>query len=204
MSEMVFQPNQITVRHGARLPAAMREDAAAVVHAFYDAVKINGLASDVVAAASDPSNPMHDYFTWDDMEAADKARRAEAFTLGASFADAQTGEPIFVSTYRTTNNVADVGRIHVNVRLLPPAEAPIEAPRMVYAVGQAPVEAPRKSDVSYTLHPAVRELSGPTPVGAPADVIEDPSIAVFRRWVETHKHKPALLREAARILRDAL
>lgn len=206
MTEMVFQPTQIAVRPGARLSAAMREDVAAVARALYDAVKVNGMAADVVAAAADRASPLHDYFTWDDLEAADKERLREAFQLAGSFVDGETGAPVFVSTYRVTNNAADAGRIHVNVRLLPPKEEPITAPRLVYTVGQAQ-STPRTPDASYTLHPAVRELSNPTldaDASALPDVIEDPSIAVFRRWVETHKHNPALLREAARILRDAI
>lgn len=202
MSELMYPPVTAIVRRGARLPAALRENPDAVVRAYYDAVKANGLADDVLTAASDPANPMHEYFTWDDLEAADKERLREVFSLGACFADAQTGEPIFVSTYRETNNSADAGRIHINVRLLPTAEPPITEPRLVYTVKT--IEPALPAPLSYTLHAAVADMFTSEPEPPQSDVIEDPSLGVFRRWVESHKHDPSVLRAAWRILRDAL
>lgn len=200
MNDMVYRPGPAVVRAGARLPAAMREDPDAIVRAYYDAVKINGLATDVLTAASDPSNPMHEYFTWDDLEAADKERLREVFSLGSSFADARTGEPFFVSAYRKTNDIADAGRIQINVRLLPLSDDPPTPARVVYTRVDPPA-AP--TPLSYTLHPAVMELVEPEPEQAP-EVIEDPSLGVFRRWVEAHKHEPPVLRAAMRILRDVI
>lgn len=198
MSDLPYAPDQVVVRTGARLPASMRKDPGPVVRAYWNAVQINGLATDVIAAASDPASPMYEYFTWNDLEAADKERLREAFALGTSFVDAATGEPLFVSTYHKTNNIADARRIHFNVRLLPPESAPPPAPRLVYTIGTAPE---REAPV-YTMHPAVMELVAPTP--PQSEVIDDPSLDVFRRWVVAHKHEPVLLREAWRILRDAL
>jgi hypothetical protein len=43
------------------------------------------LASDVVAAAKDPNSPLHDKFTWDNGEAAEKWRLQEAQVLIRSF-----------------------------------------------------------------------------------------------------------------------
>lgn len=211
MSEMVFQPSAVAVRNGARLPQSMRDDPARVVSAFYDAVKVNGLVGDVVAAASDKANPMHDFFTWDDLEAADKQRVREAFLLGGSFVDTKTGEPIFVSTYRLTNDSADAGRIHINVRLLEPEARLPTAERRAYVVQTAgpaapvvaPPPTPRAAAAPQAGLPARVPIDAPPP-SQDGDVIDDPAIGIFTRWVAAHKHERAVLLAAYRILRDAL
>lgn len=184
----------VAFRPGARLPGI--DDPIAVNRAIAAVRGPDGdlLASDIIAAASDVSNPMHAAFTWDDLEAADKQRMREAFYLVGSLIDTKTGEPVYVSRYRETNNVADAGRIRINVRLLPPPNEP--TPMLSYAVRVRSADVP-VHQVAPAHHTAGAEVVDHTPD-------EERSLEVFRRWVEAHKHEPAVLRAAIRVLYDAL
>lgn len=192
MSELVHIP--VVFRPGTRLPTGI-DDPVAINRAIAATRNRDGdlQVSDVIAAASDPSNPMHAAFTWDDLEAADKQRVREAFYLVGSVIDAKTGEPVYVSRYRETNNPADSGRIRINVRLLPPPAEPAQPLKYTVRVRQA--EQPMTAT--------------PLLVDAPQEVVdrtpeEERSLSVFRRWVDAHKHEPGVLRAALRLLYDAL
>ena len=195
MSDLLHIP--VTFRPGTRLPAEI-DDPNAVNRAIAAVRTPDGdlLAADIIGAASDPSSPMHAAFTWDDLEAADKQRMREAFYLVGSIIDTKTGEPVYVSRYRETNNPADSGRIRINVRILPPPvvteeRAPVHPTSFVVRTAPAFVDAPLLIDM-----PA-QEVVDRTPE-------EDRSLDVFRRWVEAHKHEPGVLRAALRILYDTL
>lgn len=193
MSELMHVP--VAFRPGTRLPSEI-DDPNAVNRAIAAVRGPDGdlLASDIIGAASDPSSPMHAAFTWDDLEAADKERVREAFYLVGSLIDTKTGEPVYVSRYKETNNPADSGRIRVNVRLLPPPSAP-ELQRYTVRVHEA--------------EPAQVAAEQPVLIDAPQEVVdrtpdEERSLEVFERWVKAHKHEPVVLRAALRILYDAL
>lgn len=61
----------------------MANNLAIVVPALRELIDSEGVLApaSVVRAASDPASPLHGYFTWDDGEAADKCRLAEAGML---------------------------------------------------------------------------------------------------------------------------
>lgn len=202
MSELVHIP--VAFRPGTRLSAEV-DDPNAVNRAIAAVRGPDGdlLVSDIIGAASDPSSPMHAAFTWDDLEAADKQRVREAFYLVGSLIDTKTGEPVYVSRYRETNNPADSGRIRVNVRLLPPSSAP-ELQRFTVRVRSAEPDRPMLAE------PDRPALMQPPPIDMPVSEVvdrtpdEDRSLDVFKRWVEAHKHEPMVLRAALRLLYDAL
>lgn len=192
MSELVHIP--VAFRHGTRLPAEI-DDPAIVHRAVADACTPDGdlLASNIVAAASAPTSPIHAAFEWDDAIAGERYREGQAFYLAGSLVNTKTGERVYVSRYAETNNPADVGRIRINVRVLPPPPTPTERQQMLpvsFAVRPAPalVDAPSMPEPQVVEH---------TPE-------EDRSLVVFRRWIEAHKHEPAVLRAALRLLYDAL
>lgn len=196
MSELVHIP--VLFRPGTRLPAGI-DDPGALNRAIAAVRDPDGdvLVSEVIAAASDPANPMHPAFTWDDLEAADKQRVREAFYLVGSLIDAKTGELVYVSRYRETNNPADSGRIRVNVRALPPPALP---PRPLTV---------RVQPAEPALMPKTEPVTAPVTEAAASVVVDhtpegERALAVFRRWVDAHKHEPDVLRAALRVLYDAI
>lgn len=195
MTELIHIP--VTFRLGTRLPAEI--DDPAVVHRAIAAVRSSDgdlLASDIVAAASDPASPIHAAFEWDDAVAGERYREGQAFYLAGSLIDAKTGERVYVSRYKETNSLEDVGRIRVNVRLLPPPEAPPQ--KLAYTVRQqSPAPARPAIDTPILLGMPQVEVVDRTPE-------EDRSLVVFRRWVDAHRHEPEVLRAALRLLYEAL
>lgn len=192
MTELAHIP--VVFRPGTRLPAEI-DDPGVVLRALSDAlVRSNDpQVSDVTNAASDPSSPIHTAFTWDDMEAADKQRTREAFYLLGSIVDARTGQPIFVSRYRETNNAADVGRIRINVRMLPSSVAPEPPQYTVHVRPTGPADMAQPALVSVP----ESEVVDHTPE-------EERSLVIFRRWIEAHRHEPAVLRAALHLLQEVV
>lgn len=189
MSELIHIP--VTFRSGTRLPTGI-DDPAAVNRAIADVCSPDGdlLVSDIVAAASDLASPIHAAFEWDDAIAGERYREGQAFYLAGSLINAKTGERVYVSRYKETNNPEDIGRIRINVRMLPPSNAPEPQRYTVHVRSQSAAQAPLLVDIP-------QEVVDHTPE-------EDRSLVVFRRWIDAHKHEPSVLRAALRLLYDAL
>ncbi len=191
MTELAHVP--VAFRPGTRLPQGI--DNPQVINQVIAPLMHGGegTAQDIVDVASDPASPIHAAFTWDDEEAGAKHRLMEAFHLAGSLIDTRTGERVYTSRYAETNDRADIGRIRVNVRTLPTSDEP--AQRQTYTVRARQIT----SIVPIADAPDARpvEAIGHTPE-------QERSIAVFRRWVDAHKHDPAVLQEAIRLLYDAL
>lgn len=193
MSELAHIP--VAFRAGTRLPSEIDDPQA--VHCILAPLMRGGegSAQDIVDVASDPASPIHTAFTWDDQEAGVRQRLMEAFYLAGAIVDTRTGQRVYISRYAETNNPSDIGRIRINMRALPPSSAP-EPQR--YTVHVRSIEPERE---------AVTEQ--PMLVDAPPEVVdrtpdEERSLNVFRRWVEAHRHEPAVLRAALHVLYDAL
>ncbi len=189
MSELVHIP--VAFRHGTRLPVGI-DDPVIVNRTIAAACTPDGdlLASNIVQAASDPSSPIHTAFEWDDAVAGERYREGQAFYLAGSLINSKTGERVYVSRYAETNNPADVGRIRINVRVLPPPPTPVE---------RQPTQ-----PVSFRVQPTPVLIDAPEQQVVEHTPEEDRSLVVFRRWIDAHKHEPVVLRAALRLLYDAL
>lgn len=181
--------------HGAYLPASLDPDAAK--REYLRAARSDGSIDwgDVLDLAEDPSSALHDAIEWDDAMAASKQRRGTIVAIAWALRDKATGERLFESLHYRTRNPEDVGRIRINVRVLPPSSAP-EPQR--YVVHTQPIE-PAASPAAQT--PLLVDMSQEVVDRTPD---EDRSLDVFRRWVDAHKHEPAVLRAALRLLYDVL
>lgn len=199
MSDLLSIP--VAFRPGTRLPGGIIDDPAAVNRVIATARTLDGdlLAADIVAAASSPSSPIHAAFEWDDQVAGERYREGQAFYLAGSLIDTKTGERVYVSRYKETNNPDDIGRIRINVRPLPLPATP--AAPLTYTV--------RMQSTEPAPMPGTEEVTAPvTEAAAPVVVDHTPegerALVVFRRWVDAHKHEPDVLRAALRVLYDAI
>lgn len=190
MNELTHIP--VVFRTGTRLPTGI-DDPAAVNRAIAEVCGPDGdlLVSDIVASASNPSSPIHAAFEWDDAIAGERYREGQAFYLAGSLVNTKTGERVYVSRYKETNNPEDIGRIRINVRMLPSAER------------STPPSSSSLPPTSFVVR------TQPTLIDVPQEVVDrtpddERSLAVFRRWVEAHRHEPDVLRAALRVLYDAL
>ncbi len=161
MSEMVYQPEMrhVVLHSAARVPQSIKQDVTPALRAFFahtnlETGEIN--AEDVVASASDPQNPLHDLYDWDDVSAAHEHRLDTTMQFARVIVDAPTNERLVTSKYAQTNDLNDRRVLKVNVRLLPSS-----APREPVSVRVV------------TLPPAPRDpivLERPMPV-APASIV---------------------------------
>ncbi len=199
MHELLHIP--VTFRSGTRLPAGI-DDPQVVNQAIASLVGADGelTASDIVDAASDSASPIHAAFEWDDAVCGEKYREGQAFYLAGALVDARTHQRLYVSRYTETNDVADIGRIRINVRMLPPAAesgdaaSPQPTSFVVRTTGRS---APVPILVDMPDAAVAQEVVDRTPE-------DDRALAVFRRWVDAHRHDVGVLRAALRILHETL
>jgi hypothetical protein len=181
----------VAFRKGTRLPTTV--EPVSVTRELLGLRETDGewAVDTVIDAARDPMSAMHDAFEWDATEAAYRYNRLQAFYLVAALVDTRTNKRLFSSTYNETHDPSGVGRIRFNVNALPPED---HSRQLTFRVGPSKPRAEAREE-AYSLHedtPSV-EVLDQSPEDARA-------LDVFSRWVEAHKHQPAVLHAAAKLL----
>lgn len=184
MSEMVYRPEMRTAifHPAARLPATIDPNEANRLVASLRLPDGDMLASDIIAAGQDPASPIYDAFTHDPEKAIEKVNRGEAMYLIGMLYDAETGERLYLSRYDETKDSNDIGRIRVNVRLLPHDQAPALPVKMTVRTVSAPAPEPVPERPPMVVRPVVA-----APVLPPE---RERAIVTLRKWAEAYGSDP--------------
>jgi hypothetical protein len=150
----------------SELVSGVPPEAVAAIREVYAATGGSGLAPAVLDAAADPASPLHRYFEWDDGEAAQQYRLAQAEALvrrvRVTLIPAEGGPPIKVRAFVATRELREAAEALGDTGV---AEAPrgsymaIEQVAGQTAYEQATVEAIRRDlsrlAVKYRAHAAL-------------------------------------------------